>query len=70
MSESVDGEGRSRVRSSAGSRSDQEGWEAAMPDGDFAIARVVVEGCPFAKPGGENFRQARRMLLGAFADNH
>ena len=41
-----------------------------MPEGDVAIARVVVEGRPFAKPGGENFRRARRMLLRAFADNH
>jgi len=40
-----------------------------MSEGDVAIARVVVEGCPFAKPGGENFRRARRMLLRAFADN-
>ena len=40
-----------------------------MSEGDVAIARVVVEGCPFAKPGEENFRRARRMLLRAFADN-
>ena len=40
-----------------------------MPEGDVAIARVVVEGCPLSKRGGDNFRRARRMLLRAFADN-
>ena len=40
-----------------------------MSECDVAIVRVVVEGCPFAKPGGENSRRARGMLLRAFADN-
>ena len=40
-----------------------------MSERDVVIARVVVEGCPFARSGGENFQRARRMLLRAFADN-
>ena len=41
-----------------------------MSEVDAVIVRVVVEGRPFAKPGGDNFRRARRMLLRAFEDNH
>lgn len=41
-----------------------------MPEGDVVITRVVVEGRPFVKSGGDNFRRARRMLLRAFEDNH
>ena len=40
-----------------------------MSERDVVVARVVVEGCPFAKPGRENFQRARWMLLRAFADN-
>ena len=40
-----------------------------MSEDNVAIARVVVDGCPFAKPSGKNFRRARRILLRAFADN-
>ena len=40
-----------------------------MADADVEIARVVVDGCPFAKPSGKNFRRARGMLLRAFGDS-
>ena len=40
-----------------------------MPDSGTFIARVVVDGCTVANPGGRNFRRARQLLLRAFADN-
>ena len=61
-------EGR-RVRSGIWLRLDRERREVAMSEGDAAIARVMVEGRTFAKPGGENLRRARGMLLWAFAGN-